>query len=515
MNTLKRRASRISGFESIKVKFTIAILSATFGVDAVDIPSGSEVSVCFERGGKISSTSDYIIDEEQQTEATDPTMEYFHYVEINEKVELIATLYKEMKTGKYQEKIGKLYLRRKARKGGGSLFSSESYVGLGMCQLNLDQLTDDLAFETSMSKEVVLGLDPLKGGKVHIIIHTSLVKFANDDDSMSISSLFSDTSDVSTIGAKFNRNNSSQIIQNPLASSVSYDRMEASGTSNSNSPVIDVEARRELRRKAREIRDPALSETLQREIQKRDALIEVLERTVADLTALSESQKVQMARLGSSLLAMQEKDALGIEQPREDGVDAENEFTSNMEKTGANKDTAVATISSATTVTRAGAGAGQSSVIGSDKKEAIGGDHGGCDVEDDQKQDAPRLTAENLSKVMPISKTAVVPVSAAAPVPVTATVTADAVSATPAVSSVLTDMAQDLQKERRATREAATAVMNANMKKAELQAESDKYLMELIDTKVFVFVFVYTYIFYRFVVIWAVCFGNDCLQLRV
>ncbi len=201
MNNLKRRASRIGGFtQPVKVKFSILILTATVPVESREISLSSVLSICFERGGKISSTSPFSIDPSRAHGATQSSSNIItQVININEKVELMATLYRENKTGKYQEKTGKLYLRKVARK---NIMGSDSFQGVAMCNLQLNQYAEELAYSTSSYTDVVLQLESLKGCCLHVIINSNLIKL-EDEDSMSISSLFSDSSDMSTIGANF------------------------------------------------------------------------------------------------------------------------------------------------------------------------------------------------------------------------------------------------------------------------------------------------------------------------
>ncbi len=107
IGNLKRRASRI-GLVNVKAAVNIDLIELIIPNDDC-VQDGSILSVCFERGGKISSTGNFIFDKET-LDNSNPLQKKIVLktvaLPIYESVTLIATLYKDIKTGLYQEKTG-------------------------------------------------------------------------------------------------------------------------------------------------------------------------------------------------------------------------------------------------------------------------------------------------------------------------------------------------------------------------------------------------------------------------
>lgn len=204
MRTLRRKVDRIAGGnESLKIKFTIILDELSIPKDA-EIPVGSQLSFCFERGGKTSSSQPFMFHLEQQSSGINPLSNSAKFMkknifELKDTLELIATLYKSKNSGVYGEKVGKLYLRRLTKK---SLMGSDSYKGIGMHELKLHEYATNLGYQATMTAEENVNFQPLAGVSLKFRIVTEFVK-KEEDDTMSISSIFSDTSEVSTIGAQF------------------------------------------------------------------------------------------------------------------------------------------------------------------------------------------------------------------------------------------------------------------------------------------------------------------------
>jgi hypothetical protein len=129
----KKKMLRV-GTEPVKVLFTVVVDYVQLK-DVTSVESGTMLSVCFERGGKISATKD-----------KEFVYQYNHGPKtfvVNETLSLIATLYKE-KSGRYQEKSGKIIFRKvkKSRVGSGG------YYGLGQRILPLHVLAVDAAISS-------------------------------------------------------------------------------------------------------------------------------------------------------------------------------------------------------------------------------------------------------------------------------------------------------------------------------------------------------------------------------
>jgi hypothetical protein len=203
MNSLRRRASRIGGYDPVKVKFSIYLHEISIPLDA-DIPVGSSLSICFERGGKISSSNEFMFHIEQQSPNVNPLSKSAKLLknnvfELNQTLELLATLYKSKDSGTISEKKGKLYLRRLVKKG---VIGTDSYQGIGMHEIIMHTFVENMGYENSRAVDMQVPLDKLDGASLRYTLMATIVR-KNDDDVASISSMLSDSSDISTIGASF------------------------------------------------------------------------------------------------------------------------------------------------------------------------------------------------------------------------------------------------------------------------------------------------------------------------
>lgn len=124
------KKTRRVGLETSKVLFQIHVRRLTIP-DSVVTESNALLSVCFERGGKMASSSDKMADVRVNSK---------YVLEINETLSVVATLYKES-TGLYQTKKGKLIVRQRKV----SKFGSDVFKGLGMVHLNLHDLCGNLS----------------------------------------------------------------------------------------------------------------------------------------------------------------------------------------------------------------------------------------------------------------------------------------------------------------------------------------------------------------------------------
>lgn len=184
----KKQLQRV-GTEVVKAVFSIDVQSVHIA-EYQDIEEGALVSVCFERGGKICSSSDKNI----IIGSTRGPLS----VSIDETLALVATLYRDPKNScAFQDKKGKLIFRqlKKTRLGG------EVYKGLGYCNLSLHCLAQELA--VSGFKQVELPLSGMPGSAVLGRMSVRFLSPTADDDNVSILSGMSDMSDLSTMGATF------------------------------------------------------------------------------------------------------------------------------------------------------------------------------------------------------------------------------------------------------------------------------------------------------------------------
>lgn len=208
--TAKRHVSRV-GLKPVKALFSIQVETVTM-VRACPVQDQAVLSVCFERGGKVSSTSNVIYEK--------PAYVREVVVPFHEKIELVATLFKDFRTGIYQEKIGKLIFRELIKKG---MFGQDSYKGIGRYDLSLHKIMNELGFERTITKEQIIKFNLVNGCTVKIIMTATVLSTggSGDSDSQSVASYATDASDMSTMAASFSfaptKNNHS--VNNTLSTS--------------------------------------------------------------------------------------------------------------------------------------------------------------------------------------------------------------------------------------------------------------------------------------------------------
>jgi hypothetical protein len=122
-------------------------------------------------------------------------------VPFNQKVELVATLYKDFKTNRHQEKMGKVILRELVK---GGHFGSDSYKGVGRYSLALHSLMDQMGFERSLTKEQTIKLELVAGATLSIIITATIMSTGSgSEETQSVASYMTEGSDMSTMAASF------------------------------------------------------------------------------------------------------------------------------------------------------------------------------------------------------------------------------------------------------------------------------------------------------------------------
>lgn len=126
----------------------------------------------------------------------------YYEIDIDEKLELIATLFRDTKTGLYQEKIGKIVLRQLCKS---SFFGLETYKGIGLYELALHEIVQELGLQNNRSKEQNLFLDRLDGAILNVELAVVPISSDLDDETQSLMSGMSDAASISSnvIGASF------------------------------------------------------------------------------------------------------------------------------------------------------------------------------------------------------------------------------------------------------------------------------------------------------------------------
>lgn len=195
----KKRANRI-GCIPVKALFSIEIIDIQLSkavITASRWEKTSQISVCFERGGKISATKNINVDKDDLIRQGQEVVKIL----VDEKVELVATLYKNTKTNSYQEKSSKLVLRKVKKN---ARFGLDTFLGLGKVELKLHDLAMELGYDQFRSKPALLKLELLEGAFLNVVVHTKILRqMKGMEDNASMMSYMSEQSDISTIGASF------------------------------------------------------------------------------------------------------------------------------------------------------------------------------------------------------------------------------------------------------------------------------------------------------------------------
>lgn len=206
----RKQIDRI-GCEPVKYAFSIQVAELVVPKDT-NIPEGALLSVCFERGSKISSTKNKPFFQKscsyERSSGTNLSETKYRdnfsvrnklIFSYDEKIELVATLYRDIKTGKFLEKKSKVILRQHMRN---KIFSVDTYQGMGLYNMKLDELAMSLGFDSIKSTVMQLPLMYMKESRLNVIVTVSILrnKSLAVDDCASIASY---TSDMSTLGATF------------------------------------------------------------------------------------------------------------------------------------------------------------------------------------------------------------------------------------------------------------------------------------------------------------------------
>ena len=201
------------GAESIKCVFTIDVKRVILGGDTFYDYDGNTLSVCFERGGKLASSKDKIFNSERNTS---------HVLNVDEKLSLVVTLYKDKDNGEFQEKKGKLILRQLKKNKNAILSHLNGYKGIGTVKLALHELIHTLI---SGSKDYTLPLENKPDITIQAKLSVKLISsnnIDNNDDDLSLAS-YGDGSDNSVMAANFDGDSSNSGRQTTSKISVKSD----------------------------------------------------------------------------------------------------------------------------------------------------------------------------------------------------------------------------------------------------------------------------------------------------
>eukprot|EP01038_Epipyxis_sp_PR26KG_P015359 gene15359-20699_t len=128
----KKYSKRISS-NSTKILVGLTVDQCLIYNNNIRNDNANLVSLCFERGGKLSSTKDFML---LSTSGNDNTTGK------GEKMELLVTIYKNNQSNAsksdmiYEAKYGKIIVREKVK----NMFGMDTYVGIAMCDISIHEL---------------------------------------------------------------------------------------------------------------------------------------------------------------------------------------------------------------------------------------------------------------------------------------------------------------------------------------------------------------------------------------
>jgi hypothetical protein len=175
LRKVKRHASRM-GLSKVKVLVTIDVTQLVVPLQS-PIVDGTILSVCFEKGGKLSVSKEFVFDlamNDINPMKTNASLKYIT-IPIKERVELVTTMYKDGLTGDFQHKQGKVILRQLKRN---SLLGMDAFKSIGVSYIQLHELLRDGPGQMSPKVFVVaqsLSLSDLAGCSLSSIITVNIL----------------------------------------------------------------------------------------------------------------------------------------------------------------------------------------------------------------------------------------------------------------------------------------------------------------------------------------------------
>jgi hypothetical protein len=165
--SLKRHASRVA---LDKTKFIVSVRVTQVVVSrSANIEDGSILTLCFHKGGKISTSAQILFNAENSDVNPLATHDQLSdtTISINERLDLLVTLYRTRDTRIYQKRTGKLVLRQLQHS---SSMAMDAYKAIGTYELQLDELAKLLGSQKTYKQEMVAQLSDLQGCTIHMVI---------------------------------------------------------------------------------------------------------------------------------------------------------------------------------------------------------------------------------------------------------------------------------------------------------------------------------------------------------
>jgi hypothetical protein len=190
----KKHAERV-GFTPVRINFDLHVHSITLP-SACLVSDQSILSVCFERGAKFAATGNFIYTKPSSLVVKESE------IRVDERLEIAAVLYQDVKSGKFQQKGSKLLLRELGKQG---VMGKFSYSCLGRCNLNLNEIADEMTYQRSYTKDGTILFEILNGVSLKFSITATVqkndagptTKLLRSEDSLSTVSSVSESNEVS------------------------------------------------------------------------------------------------------------------------------------------------------------------------------------------------------------------------------------------------------------------------------------------------------------------------------
>ena len=167
IKTVKEKAARI-GRQKIRCVITVRVSQLVFSNDGVLEP-GSILTLCFEKSGRIATSNQILFDPSFDDVNPIVSQKHLKYttIQVDEKLELAVSLYKNSDTNEYQAKRGKITIRQLQRN---TTLGVDAFKVIGSHILLLHEAVERLSSTPSSCIEDTLSMDGLPGSSLQVNI---------------------------------------------------------------------------------------------------------------------------------------------------------------------------------------------------------------------------------------------------------------------------------------------------------------------------------------------------------
>ena len=150
LGKVKKRVSRV-GLQPVKFRFIVESQAISFPSSCL-VPDQAILSISLERKTKSVATGSFVYRRTGDNNDEIPLP--------RENLEMVAILYKDLRTGRFQQKSASLVLRELVKKG---VLGQFNYNVIARCYLNLHEVANELGGKTTAVGRGIVKFDILKG----------------------------------------------------------------------------------------------------------------------------------------------------------------------------------------------------------------------------------------------------------------------------------------------------------------------------------------------------------------